>query len=52
MVGVKVALDPYNRYGTVTSEDGESAFSEVERYCTAGYEPELYCPIIERLRGG
>lgn len=52
MTGVKVALDPYRRYGTLTV-DGESAFSVVERFCSEGIEdPELYCPVIERLQGG
>ena len=53
MLGVKVSLDPYKRYGTVSNELGESAQSLVERYCSEGIEdPELYCPIIERLQGG
>lgn len=51
MYGVKVALDPFERYGTLTV-DGETVFRVVERFCSEGFSPELYCPIIERLLGG
>lgn len=50
MFGVRVALDPFGRYGTVTIDE-EPVRSVVERLCSAGFSPELYCPAIQRLQG-
>ncbi|MCY4073506.1 MAG: SH3 domain-containing protein [Chloroflexi bacterium] len=51
MHGVMVALDPFNRYGTLTINE-EPVLSVVRRYCSEGFSPELYCPAIQRLQGG
>lgn len=49
--GVEVALDPHSRYGRSTFL-GEPSLNVVRRYCREGFNPELYCPAIQRLQGG
>ena len=50
-MGVGVALIPYPKYMTRTFE-GERSLNVVRRYCREGFNPELYCPTIQRLYGG
>ncbi len=51
-IGVDVALDPYENYFLEVTYLGEPALSVVKRFCREGFNPELYCPAIQRLLGG